>query len=131
MSRIGKLPITLPKGVEVKIDGNKVHVKGPKGELEDTFSQLIGIKLEDGTITVTRPNDEPKVRALHGPGLRSSGIRAAGRAAGRQAVDSAPRQPASLRQHGPRAERGPHARPEVQGRADSRPAPAIRPGLSS
>ncbi|MDD4578493.1 MAG: 50S ribosomal protein L6 [Anaerolineaceae bacterium] len=66
MSRIGKLPITLPKGVEVKIDGNKVHVKGPKGELEDTFSPLIGIELEDGTITVTRPNDEPQTRALQG-----------------------------------------------------------------
>jgi large subunit ribosomal protein L6 len=66
MSRIGKLPITLPKGVEVKIDGNKVHVKGPKGELEDTFSPKIEIKLEDGIITVSRPNDEPQVRALHG-----------------------------------------------------------------
>jgi len=53
MSRIGKLPITLPKGVEVKIDGNKVHVKGPKGELEETFSPIIEIKMEDGTITVT------------------------------------------------------------------------------
>jgi len=66
MSRIGKLPITLPKGVEVKIDGNKVHVKGPKGELEETFSPIIEIKLEDGTIHVSRPNDEPRVRALHG-----------------------------------------------------------------
>ena len=66
MSRIGKLPITLPKGVEVKIDGNTVHVKGPKGELEETFSPKIEIKLEDGTITVSRPNDEPQVRALHG-----------------------------------------------------------------
>lgn len=66
MSRIGKLPITLPKGVEVKIDGNKVHVKGPKGELDETFSPTIEIKLEDGIITVSRPNDEPQVRALHG-----------------------------------------------------------------
>ena len=66
MSRIGKMPITLPKGVEVKIDGNKVHVKGPKGELEETFSPRIDIKMEDGTITVTRPNDEPQVRALYG-----------------------------------------------------------------
>ncbi len=66
MSRIGKLPITLPKGVEIKIDGNKVHVKGPKGELEDTFSPHIDITMDNGTITVTRPNDEPHIRALHG-----------------------------------------------------------------
>ena len=66
MSRIGKMPITLPKGVEVKIDGKKVSVKGPKGELEETFSPLIDIKMEDGTIEVTRPNDEPHVRALPG-----------------------------------------------------------------
>ena len=66
MSRIGKLPITLPKGVDVKIDGHKVSVKGPKGQLEDTFSDLIDIKMEDGVITVSRPNDEPRVRALHG-----------------------------------------------------------------
>jgi len=66
MSRIGKLPITLSKGVEIKIDGNKVHVKGPKGELEDTFSPHIGITMDNGTITVTRPNDQPQIRALHG-----------------------------------------------------------------
>ena len=66
MSRIGKLPITLPKGVEVKIDGQKVSVKGPKGQLERTFAPEIELKLEDGTITVSRPNDEPHVRALHG-----------------------------------------------------------------
>ena len=66
MSRIGKLPITLPKGVEIKIDGNKVYVKGPKGELEDTFSPHIDITMDNGTITVTRPNDEPQIRALHG-----------------------------------------------------------------
>ena len=66
MSRIGKMPITLPKGVEIKIAGNTVHVKGPNGELQETFSPEIGITLEDGTITVTRPNDEPRIRALHG-----------------------------------------------------------------
>lgn len=66
MSRVGKMPITLPKGVEVKIDGNKVSVKGPKGALEETFSPEINIEMEDGTITVTRPNDQPHVRALHG-----------------------------------------------------------------
>ncbi len=66
MSRIGKMPLILPQGVEVKIDGNTVKVKGPKGELEDTFSQDIKLMLEDGAITVTRPNDEPRIRALHG-----------------------------------------------------------------
>ncbi len=66
MSRIGKLPITLPKGVEVKIDGQKVTVKGPKGQLEETFSPEIELKMENGTITVNRPNDEPRIRALHG-----------------------------------------------------------------
>lgn len=66
MSRIGKLPITLPKGVEVKMDGHKVTVKGPKGTLFAEFSPEITIKMEDGIITVERPNDEPRVRALHG-----------------------------------------------------------------
>ena len=66
MSRIGKLPITLPKGVEVTMDGNKVSVKGPNGVLEETFSPEITIKLDNGTITVERPNDEPRIRALHG-----------------------------------------------------------------
>lgn len=66
MSRIGKMPITLPKGVEVKIEGQKVTVKGPKGQLEETFAPEIELKMEDGTITVSRPNDEPRIRALHG-----------------------------------------------------------------
>ena len=66
MSRIGKLPITLPKGVEVTMDGNKVSVTGPNGTLEETFSPEITIKLENGIITVERPNDEPRIRALHG-----------------------------------------------------------------
>jgi large subunit ribosomal protein L6 len=52
--------------VEVKIDGQKVSVKGPKGQLEETFSPEIELKLEDGVITVSRPNDEPRIRALHG-----------------------------------------------------------------
>ena len=65
MSRIGKLPITLPKGVEVTMDGNKVSVKGPNGTLEETFSPEITVKLENGVITVERPNDEPRLRALH------------------------------------------------------------------
>jgi large subunit ribosomal protein L6 len=66
MSRIGKLPITLPKGVEVNVEGQKVTVKGPKGTLTSEFSPEITIKLENGVITVERPNDEPRLRALHG-----------------------------------------------------------------
>lgn len=66
MSQIGKLPIAIPAGVEVKIEGNTVSVKGPLGHLEETFSPEIGIKLEDGHLIIERPNDEPRVRALHG-----------------------------------------------------------------
>lgn len=66
MSRIGKLPIAIPTGVEVKIEGSTVSVKGPLGHLEETFSPEIGIKLEDGHLIIERPNDEPRVRALHG-----------------------------------------------------------------
>ena len=66
MSRIGRLPIAIPQGVEVKIEGNTISVKGPLGHLEQSFSPEIGIKLEDGHLIIERPNDEPRVRALHG-----------------------------------------------------------------
>lgn len=66
MSRVGKKPIVVPAGVEVKIDGHKVTVKGPKGTLEKEFNQALTIKLENGEVVVERPNDEPKVRAIHG-----------------------------------------------------------------
>ncbi|MEA4812230.1 MAG: 50S ribosomal protein L6 [Anaerolineaceae bacterium] len=66
MSRIGKLPITLPKGVEVKIDGNKVTVKGPNGELFGEFNPAITIKMEDGKVVVERPDDSAPMRAIHG-----------------------------------------------------------------
>ncbi len=67
MSRIGKMPIELPAGVEVKIaNDNTVTVKGPKGTLEQTFSNQIKIELNDNVITITRPNDIKEVRALHG-----------------------------------------------------------------
>ena len=66
MSRIGRLPIEVPAGVDVKIDGSYVHVKGPKGEMEFTFSPAINIKKEDGTIVIERPSDQPMHRALHG-----------------------------------------------------------------
>jgi large subunit ribosomal protein L6 len=66
MSRIGKQPIIIPEGVEVKIDGNKVSVKGPKGTLEKEFESLVKITMEDNKIIVTRENDDPKARSLHG-----------------------------------------------------------------
>jgi len=66
VSRIGRLPIEVPAGVEIKIDGSFVHVKGPKGELEWTFSPDMVIKKEDGAIVVERPTDQPTHRALHG-----------------------------------------------------------------
>ncbi|WP_336991137.1 50S ribosomal protein L6 [Leucobacter sp. VD1] len=66
MSRIGKLPITVPGGVDVKIEGQKVTVKGSKGELELVVSEPIRVALEDGQVLVTRPNDERESRALHG-----------------------------------------------------------------
>lgn len=67
MSRIGREPITVPAGVEVKIEeGNKVTVKGPLGTLEQSFSPDMTIKCDAGVITVSRPNDEAEMRALHG-----------------------------------------------------------------
>jgi large subunit ribosomal protein L6 len=66
MSRIGKLPIAVPAGVTVTIDGSRVTVKGPNGELSRTLPQDIAVELKDGTITVSRPSDEPQHRALHG-----------------------------------------------------------------
>ena len=67
MSRIGRLPITVPSGVDVAIDGRAVTVKGPKGTLEHTVAEPIEItRAEDGTLQVTRPNDERTNRALHG-----------------------------------------------------------------
>ena len=67
MSRIGRLPITVPSGVEVTLDGQAVTVKGPKGTLEHTVAEPIVIKrAEDGTLEVSRPNDERQNRALHG-----------------------------------------------------------------
>ena len=67
MSRIGKLPITVPAGVDVTIDGRTVSVKGPKGSLTHTVAAPIDIaKGEDGVLSVTRPNDERQNKALHG-----------------------------------------------------------------
>ncbi len=66
MSRIGKMPITVPSGVDVKVADNLVTVKGPKGTLSQQFSKELEIKLEDGTLTVARPSDDKKHRSLHG-----------------------------------------------------------------
>jgi large subunit ribosomal protein L6 len=66
MSRVGKKPISVPGGVDVKIAGNRVSVKGSKGSLERTFSDRITIGHEDGSLTVTRGDDERESRALHG-----------------------------------------------------------------
>jgi large subunit ribosomal protein L6 len=66
VSRIGKQPIPVPSGVEVKIDGSTVTVKGPKGELTQTFSDVISITLDDGVINVTRPDESRTARSLHG-----------------------------------------------------------------
>jgi large subunit ribosomal protein L6 len=67
MSRIGKMPITLPNGVEVKInDKNVVSVKGPKGQLTQQVDPDIKVSLEDGVISITRPTDQKRHRSLHG-----------------------------------------------------------------
>ena len=66
MSRIGRMPVTVPSGVDVSIDGREVTVKGPKGTLRHTVAPPIEVSQTDGVLTVTRPNDEGNVRALHG-----------------------------------------------------------------
>src|SRR5687768_3942591 len=67
MSRIGRLPIPVPSGVDVAIDGQTVNVKGPKGSLSHTVATPITVaRDEDGTLKVARPNDERRSRALHG-----------------------------------------------------------------
>jgi len=66
MSRIGRLPIAVPSGVDVAIDGRTVTVKGPKGELTHAVAAPIEVAQNDGTLSVTRPNDERLSRSLHG-----------------------------------------------------------------
>jgi large subunit ribosomal protein L6 len=66
VSRIGQLPVVLPAGVDVKIKGTHVRVKGPKGELQHTFPADMAITLEDGEVVVKRPSDERTHRAYHG-----------------------------------------------------------------
>ena len=66
MSRVGRKVITIPSGVEIKQDGSKITVKGPKGQLEREFSSEITVKVENNDINITRPSDLPDIRALHG-----------------------------------------------------------------
>ena len=66
MSRIGKMPITIPSGVDVAVDGQHVTVKGPKGELAHTVAEPITVQRNDGVLEIRRPDDERRSRALHG-----------------------------------------------------------------
>jgi large subunit ribosomal protein L6 len=66
MSRIGKLPVTVPSGVTVTQNGNRITVKGPRGELTRTLPAVISVTLENGTLTASRPSDDPSHKSLHG-----------------------------------------------------------------
>jgi large subunit ribosomal protein L6 len=66
MSRIGRKPVPVPAGVDVTVEPGRVRVRGPKGELEQAVSHDMGIALDDGVLTVTRPTDRGPHRALHG-----------------------------------------------------------------
>lgn len=66
MSRIGRMPVQVPEGVEVRIHGETVTVKGPKGELKRDIHPELSVDLDRRTVTVHRPSDEPRIRALHG-----------------------------------------------------------------
>jgi len=66
VSRIGKAPIAIPAGVDVKVEGNVVRVKGPKGELSREISKDMTVSIENGALRVTRPSDERNHKALHG-----------------------------------------------------------------
>jgi large subunit ribosomal protein L6 len=66
MSRIGRLPVSIPSGVDIKVDGQNVTVKGPKGELALMIPQPITVEQGDGALEVQRPNDERESRSLHG-----------------------------------------------------------------
>jgi large subunit ribosomal protein L6 len=66
VSRIGRLPVEIPGGVTVDVKGSNIRVKGPKGELQRTFSSMIGIAMEKDHLVITRKSDDPAERALHG-----------------------------------------------------------------
>jgi large subunit ribosomal protein L6 len=66
VSRIGRLPVEIPSGVQVEVNGSNIRVKGPKGELQREFSSLIGIKKENNQLIINRNSEDPAERALHG-----------------------------------------------------------------
>ena len=66
MSRIGKAPIPVPDGVEVRVEGGECSVRGPRGELRHAYHPAMDVQLDDGVVTVARPSDAPPHRALHG-----------------------------------------------------------------
>ncbi len=66
MSRIGRLPVAIPNGVQVNVQGSEVHVKGPKGEMKRSFSPQMEIAMDDGHVVIKRKSDEAAERALHG-----------------------------------------------------------------
>ena len=66
MSRIGRMPVVIPKGVDVKADERTVRVKGPKGELTSAIPQGLTVSIADGQVLIARGSDEPKARAVHG-----------------------------------------------------------------
>ncbi|HEX6946657.1 MAG TPA: 50S ribosomal protein L6 [Acidimicrobiia bacterium] len=66
MSRIGKMPITVPSGVDVSVEGARIRVKGSRGELTRSLPERVSVDLTDGTLTVTRVDDSREARALHG-----------------------------------------------------------------
>lgn len=66
MSRIGRMPVEIPQGVDVQVNGTHVLVKGPKGQMEHTFPAVMIIRIEDSNVIIDRPNDSKEVRSLHG-----------------------------------------------------------------
>jgi large subunit ribosomal protein L6 len=66
MSRVGRLPIPIPEGVQVTFEGQRARVEGPRGTLEQEMHPMISATINDGTVVVTRPSDAPTHRALHG-----------------------------------------------------------------
>ena len=66
MSRVGRMPVTIPKGVDVKAEGEAVRVKGPKGELMTRVPAGLTVAVENGEVRISRANDEPSQRAFHG-----------------------------------------------------------------
>jgi large subunit ribosomal protein L6 len=66
VSRVGRLPVTVPSGVQIDIQGLNVRVKGPKGSLERTFAPGVGVEMDNGSVVITRESDAQTLRALHG-----------------------------------------------------------------